>query len=113
VLPSRSADDLQRLAISTIHHFESFGPAWAGAFHLWRMDWDERAIVLSVDGEPLNEVDLTRTVNQDGTGTNPFHQPHYLLLNPAIGGTQGGDRAKTAFPARVEIDSVRVYQRTS
>jgi hypothetical protein len=64
-------------------------------------------------GEPRNEVDLTRTVNQDGTGTNPFHQPHYLLLNLAIGGTQGGDPAKTAFPARFEIDSVRVYQRTS
>ena len=91
---------------------ESFGRDWASAFHVWRMDWDERAIVLSVDGQPLNEVPLTRTVNQDGTGTNPFHQPQYLLLNLAIGGTQGGDPAKTAFPARFEIDYVRVYQRT-
>jgi beta-glucanase (GH16 family) len=86
-------------------------PAWSDTFHVWRMDWDERAIVLSVDGHRLNEVDLTRTVNQDGTGTNPFHQPHYLLINLAIGGTQGGDPSKTAFPARYEIDYVRVYQR--
>ena len=91
---------------------ESFGPGWTGAFHVWRMDWDERAIVLSVDGQQLNEVELTRTVNQDGTGINPFHQPQYLLLNLAIGGTQGGDPAKTAFPARFEVDYVRVYQRT-
>jgi beta-glucanase (GH16 family) len=91
---------------------ETFGPAWPGNVHVWRMDWDERAIVLSVDGQQLNEVELTRTVNQDGSGTNPFHQPHYLLLNLAIGGTQGGDPAKTAFPARFEIDYVRVYQRT-
>jgi beta-glucanase (GH16 family) len=91
---------------------ESFGQGWAGAFHVWRMDWDERAIVLSVDGQQLNEVDLTRTVNQDGTGTNPFHQPQYLLLNLAIGGTQGGDPAQTAFPARFEVDYVRVYQRS-
>jgi beta-glucanase (GH16 family) len=85
--------------------------AWASAFHIWRMDWDERAIALFVDGERLNHVDLTRTVNQDGSATNPFHQPHYLLLNLAIGGTQGGDPSKTSFPARFEIDYVRVYQR--
>lgn len=92
----------------------SFGdPDWAGAFHVWRMDWDERAIALSVDGQRLNEVDLARTVNQDGTGTNPLQQPHYLLVNLAIGGTQGGDPSKTRFPARYEIDYVRVYQRPS
>lgn len=86
-------------------------PAWPSEFHVWRMDWDERAIVLSVDGEQLNEVELTRTVNQDGTGRNPFRQPHYLLVNLAIGGTQGGDPSTTSFPARCEIDYVRVYQR--
>jgi beta-glucanase (GH16 family) len=90
---------------------ESFNdPGWSAAFHTWRMDWDDRAIVLSVDGEQRNEVALTRTVNQDGTGRNPFHQPHYLLLNLAVGGTNGGDPSKTTFPARFEIDYVRVYQ---
>jgi beta-glucanase (GH16 family) len=87
-------------------------PAWSSAFHLWRMDWDERAIVLSVDGERLNQVDLTRTVNQDAGRANPFHQPHYLLLSLAVGGTQGGDPSRTTFPARFEIDYVRVYQRS-
>jgi beta-glucanase (GH16 family) len=90
---------------------ESFSdPAWSSAFHTWRMDWDDRAIVLSVDDEPRNEVALTRTVNQDGTGRNPFHQPHYLLLSLAVGGTNGGDPSKTTFPARFEIDYVRVYR---
>lgn len=90
----------------------SFGdPGWPSVFHVWRMDWDARAITLSVDGQGLNEVDLARTVNQDGTGTNPLQQPHYLIVNLAIGGTQGGDPSKTRFPARYEIDYVRVYQR--
>jgi beta-glucanase (GH16 family) len=89
---------------------DSFKGDWSNRFHVWRMDWDERAIVLSVDGEPLNEVLLSRTVNQDGTAANPFHQPQYLLLNLAVGGTQGGDPSKTAFPARFEVDYVRVYQ---
>ena len=93
---------------------ESFNRAdWPSAFHVWRMDWDERAIVLSVDGERLNEVPLTRTINQDGTGANPFLHPQYLLLNLAIGGTQGGDPSQTEFPARFEVDYVRVYQATT
>ena len=90
---------------------ETFGdPKWSAAFHVWRMDWDERAIALSVDGERLNTVELSRTVNQDGTGMNPFHHPHYVLVNLAIGGTQGGDPSATTFPARFEVDYVRVYQ---
>jgi hypothetical protein len=32
------------------------------------------------------------------------------LLNLAIGGNSGGDPSKTAFPARFEVDYVRVYQ---
>ncbi len=88
----------------------SFDKAWPDAFHVWRMDWDERAISLSVDGQQLNEIDLTKTINQDDTRANPFHQPHYLLVNLAVGGTQGGDPSPTEFPARFEIDYVRVYQ---
>jgi beta-glucanase (GH16 family) len=76
------------------------------------MDWDARAIALSVDGKRLNEVELSRTINRDGTNRSPFHQPHYLLVNLAVGGTQGGDPSKTAFPARFEVDYVRVYQRS-
>ena len=48
---------------------------WSNRFHVWRMDWDERAIVLSVDGERLNEVHLSRTIHQDGSAVNPVHQP--------------------------------------
>jgi beta-glucanase (GH16 family) len=106
------AKPFQPIWADTRKPIESFnGPAWSGAFHVWRMDWDERAIVLSVDGLTLNEVELTRTINQDGSGTNPFHAPHYLLLNLAIGGSSGGDPSKTEFPARFEVDYVRVYQR--
>jgi beta-glucanase (GH16 family) len=88
----------------------SFGPTWSSDFHIWRMDWDERAIALFVDDHRLNTVDLSKTINQDGTGTNPLRQPHYILVNLAIGGTQGGDPSSTAFPARLEVDYVRVYQ---
>jgi beta-glucanase (GH16 family) len=85
-------------------------PDWPGKFHVWRMDWDERVIRLSVDGLLLNTVDLDQTVNRDKEGKNPFRQPHYLILNLSVGGANGGDPSKTKFPARFEVDYVRVFQ---
>jgi beta-glucanase (GH16 family) len=85
-------------------------PDWSGRFHIWRMDWDENLIRLTVDGQLLNDIDLSKTFNMDGTNKNPFRQPHYLIANLAIGG-QGGDPSATAFPALFEIDYIRVYQK--
>jgi beta-glucanase (GH16 family) len=48
--------------------------------------------------------------NRDGTDFNPFKQPHYMLLNLAIGGVNGGDPAGTSFPRRMEVDYVRVWK---
>ena len=87
------------------------GKKWAEAFHIWRMDWDENAIALYMDDQLLNEVELDKLVNKDGTNINPFKQPHYLLLNLAIGGINGGDPAGTKFPNRFEVDYLRVYQK--
>lgn len=97
---------------STEKNIDSLGgQAWADQFHIWRMDWDENSIALYVDNQLLNKVSLDQLVNQDGTHINPFKQPHYMLLDLAIGGKQGGDPSKTAFPARLEVDYVRVYQK--
>jgi beta-glucanase (GH16 family) len=84
---------------------------WARKFHVWRMDWDEQAIRLYVDDELLNTTDLKDTHNRDAEGRNPFRRPHYLILNLAIGGEPGGDPSGTTFPARFEVDYVRVYQK--
>lgn len=87
-------------------------PNWAEQFHVWRMDWDESSIELHVDDQLLNTIDLTRTINPTDMGPrNPFQQPHYLLINLAIGGDAGGDPSGTDFPVRYEIDYVRIYQK--
>jgi beta-glucanase (GH16 family) len=75
------------------------------------MDWDETAIKLYLDDRLLNTTELSGTINGDREAANPFHEPHYMLLNLAIGGTRGGDPSATEFPARFEVDWVRVYQR--
>jgi len=86
-------------------------PNWSEKFHIWRMDWDSDSIKLYVDDMLLNEVDLSKTINKDGEGKNPFHQPHYIILNLAIGGKAGGDPSNTKFPAKFEVDYVRIYQK--
>ncbi len=87
------------------------GEAWASQFHIWRMDWDENSISLYVDEQLMNSVELNKLENKDGTAINPFKQPHYMLLNLAIGGQNGGDPSNTKFPKRFEVDYVRVYQK--
>jgi beta-glucanase (GH16 family) len=84
---------------------------WSSKFHVWRMDWTEERIALFVDDSLLNEMPVEALVNKDGSGFNPFKQPHYMLLNLAIGGQNGGNPANTTFPRFFEIDYVRVYQK--
>jgi beta-glucanase (GH16 family) len=87
-------------------------PDWADQFHIWRMDWNEERIELYVDGQLLNTIETKDTHNPSGNSIeNPFQQPHYILVNLAIGGSAGGDPSKTEFPSRFEIDYVRIYQK--
>jgi len=80
---------------------------WPEKFHIWRMDWNKDSINLYVDDELLNTTLLSETINADGS--NPFLQPHYLLLNLALG-ANGGDPSQSHFPITFEVDYVRVYQ---
>jgi beta-glucanase (GH16 family) len=87
------------------------GTKWSSRFHVWRMDWTEEFIALYLDDHLLNKVNLDKLVNKDGSNFNPFKQPHYMLLNFALGGDNGGDVSLTSFPRRFEVDYVRVYQK--
>lgn len=96
---------------SSARPITEFGdPDWSKKFHVWAMDWDKDTIQLSVDGRVLNTQDVNRTINGDAEGRNPFRAPQFIILNLAVGGQNGGDPAQTKFPARFEIDYVRVYQ---
>jgi len=86
------------------------GSKWAAEFHVWRMDWTAKYIALYCDEQLLNKVDMDVLNNKDDSGFNPFKQPHYMLLNLAIGGQNGGDPSQTVFPSKFEVDYVRVYQ---
>jgi beta-glucanase (GH16 family) len=102
--PGRTASFTKRKPITSFAD-----PDWSSKFHLWRMDWDENRIVITVDGEVVNDSDLNQAANPDGS--NGYRQAQYILLNLAIGGNAGGDPSATKFPARFEVDYVRIYQK--
>ena len=94
-----------------MEHFLAKNPDWASEFHVWRMDWTKEAIRLYLDDELLNEIPLSTTYNGTlGEGKNLFMAPHYVLLNLAVGGINGGPVSDEAWPMRYEVDYVRVYQ---
>jgi beta-glucanase (GH16 family) len=66
------------------------------------MIWTPNLIKLLVDDTLLVQL---------GIGTNaPFDNPHYLLLNIAMGGTLGGTIPNSFSEDSMEIDYVRFYQ---
>lgn len=86
------------------------GAGWSDNFHIWRMDWDENEIALYVDDKLLIKVPQSKLNNKNASGIVPFKQPHYMILNLALGGDNGGDPSLTSYPRRYVIDYVRVYQ---
>ena len=92
--------------------YEKNDPKWAEKFHVYAMDWDENRIVLSVDGVAVNDSSIAKVKNARYRSVeNPFHQPHYLLVNLALGGDSGGDVTKVPFPVSMYVDYIRVYQK--
>lgn len=94
---------------SATKSLSSLGANWSSEFHVWRMDWDEQNIVLYLDDQEMNSSPLSSMLNSDGK--SPFKQKAYMMANLAIGGANGGDPSKTAFPQRYELDYVRVFQK--
>ncbi|MEI6946334.1 family 16 glycosylhydrolase [Paraflavisolibacter sp. H34] len=86
-------------------------PQWADRFHSWRMDWDSLGIAIYLDDRLLNYQPQSNLYNRDGSESFPFRQKHYMLLNFALGGDNGGDPSGTAFPRKYVVDYVRVAQK--
>lgn len=101
----RAAWDEAKIPLS---EFLQQDPEWPDKFHVWKLDWSAEYIRIYLDDALINEVDVTATLNPNGT--NPFQQPHYLLLNLAIG-SNGGNPDSTAFPVTYQVDYVRIYQK--
>ncbi|MEZ0325830.1 MAG: family 16 glycosylhydrolase [Fimbriimonas sp.] len=78
------------------------------SYHVYSCEWTLGQMQFFVDGRHM----LTFKKERDDVAVWPFDAPQYLILNLAIGGGWGGQKGidDAIFPARYEIDYVRVYQ---
>lgn len=72
--------------------------------HTYAIDWRQGSITFSVDGNAFF------TVTQAEVKTWPFSSPFFMILNLAVGGTQGGTVPSTAsLPYEMEVSGVSAY----
>jgi beta-glucanase (GH16 family) len=79
------------------------GPDFSAGFHEFAVEWSPQSIVWFVDG-------IERYRSEDSIPKGKM----YMLINLAVGGDwPGSPNAQTKFPAALEVDYVRAYQRIS
>lgn len=80
----------------------------ASDFHIYGIDWNAERIIFSVDHHDY----FTATNDHKAAVDWPFTKPFYMKLNFAIGGDWGGTKGvdDSAFPHKMLVDYVRVYQ---
>lgn len=78
-------------------------------FHSYILEWTPDVIKAFVDDSLYFEYK-----NEDlGESKWPYNKPFYLILNVAVGGAWGSAQGidSEAFPQKMEVDYVRVYQK--
>ncbi len=77
-------------------------------FHTYGINWTPEKIEFFVD----DDIYFTFENTGKGYADYPFDQRFYMILNIAVGGNLGGAKGvdPSAFPTRMEVDFVRVYQ---
>lgn len=77
-------------------------------FAVYAVEWTEDKMDFFVD----DKLYMTAKKGDLNCRPYPFDKPHYLILNLAIGGQWGAQKGidNSVFPAKYEIDYVRVYQ---
>jgi beta-glucanase (GH16 family) len=87
------------------------GASFADDFHVYAIEWETNRIRWFVDNQPYFSITPSQLPKN---ARWVFDQPHFLLLNLAVGGAWPGyPDGTTTFPQRMVVDYVRVYNKTS
>jgi beta-glucanase (GH16 family) len=81
-------------------------------FHDYLMEWTPEYIEFFVDGSSACRFNKADDKEDQTEASWPFDQPFYLIFNIAVGGTMGGVVDDTALPFVMEVEHVRVYQKS-
>ncbi|MBI3737501.1 MAG: glycoside hydrolase family 16 protein, partial [Chloroflexi bacterium] len=80
------------------------GPDFSQDFHVYGCEWTPDYIAWFVDGVEVARFSDATRVSQ---------QPMYLILNLAVGGDWPGPVSDSVLPATMQVDWVRVYQKST
>lgn len=85
-------------------------PTVEDTFHTYSFEWTEDKMDWLIDGQ----LYYTFQNDKKGMASWPFDQTFHLILNLAVGGNWGGREGidENIWPQRMEIDYIRVYQKT-
>jgi beta-glucanase (GH16 family) len=79
-------------------------------FHDYTVEWDSLSIRFFMDGALYHQ----HSVTSSNGSLDEFTKPFFLLLNVAVGGNWPGyPDATTTFPVSMDVDFVRVWQRSN
>jgi beta-glucanase (GH16 family) len=82
-----------------------------GDYHIYKLVWNSNAITMYLDGTSFFTMDIS---NPTSNSSEEFHNPHFILLNMAIGGAYTGllnaSSITATMPAQMMVDYVRLYQ---
>lgn len=83
-------------------------PDCSTAFHTYQLIWDKEELKIGMD----NNYYFTYKNEKKGMDAWPFDNKMYLILNMAVGGNWGGQKGidPNIWPAKLEVDYVRVYK---
>ncbi len=82
-------------------------PGQGNKFHTYRMEWYTDSLLFFVDNKLIHKYRNKRSDFKQW----PFDRRFHLLLNVAVGGDWEKKVNPESFPARMEVDYVRVYQK--
>ncbi len=79
-------------------------------YHVFSMDWTPESIVTFLDGNELWRMNID---SENCVDCEEFHQPHFIILNMAVGGSFTGllsnNEITAPLPAEMMVDYVRIY----
>jgi beta-glucanase (GH16 family) len=85
-----------------------------GDYHIYKLVWNSSSITMYLDGTSFFTMDIS---NPTSNSSEEFHNPHFILLNMAIGGAYTGllnaSSITATMPAQMMVDYVRLYQNNS
>lgn len=79
-------------------------------FNTYGAEWDAEKVVFTVNGKPTHTYPK---VPEKGPDQWPFDQAFYLIFSMQIEGEWVGKADPKDYPANMEIDWVRIYQKTT